>query len=72
MLQLSVLLYSKVELWLTQKPLFGLICSLSSALLSFIADSTPILQYTGLVIGIMIGAITLIGKLKDIYDKFKK
>ena len=50
---------SKILLFLETKPLFGFISTVTGVSVSFIELMTPILQFFGLVIGVLIGAFTL-------------
>lgn len=50
---------------LTNNPEIGLISSLGSGLFHWLGVFNPVLSFISLTIGIVIGLITLYGKIKD-------
>ena len=50
---------------LTNNPEIGLVTSLGSGLFHWLGGFNPILSFISLTIGIVIGLITLFGKIKD-------
>lgn len=50
---------TKILLFLETRPLFGLISTGAGVSFPFIETITPILQFFGLLIGVLIGAFTL-------------
>lgn len=59
----------KVEDFLRKHPTLGFVTSLWAFLQPFLDTLTPILQFIALVIGVMIGAITLRLKLMEYNEK---
>lgn len=57
---------TKLLCWLKDHPGAGLFSSISGVLQTFIETSTPVLQYLGLLVGLMIGLVTLIIKLREL------
>lgn len=57
---------------LKEHPILGMLSSLFASFQSFMQTSTPVLQYLGLLIGIGIGVLTLLIKLKDLQHKKTK
>lgn len=53
-------------------PEWGMATSLSAVVQTFIDTSTPVLQYMGLVIGVLIGVLTLYARIRDIRQHGKK
>lgn len=47
-------------------PLLGMLSSVSGVLQTLMETTTPILQFIGLFIGVLIGLVTLAAKLRDL------
>ena len=62
----------KVEEFLRKHPTLGFVTSLWAFLQPFLDVVTPLLQFVALVIGVMIGAITLRLKLMEYNEKKAK
>lgn len=62
----------KVEDFLRKHPTLGFVTSLWAFLQPFLDVVTPLLQFVALVIGVMIGAITLRLKLMEYNEKKAK
>ncbi len=56
----------KVTIFLREHPGWGMFSSVGGALQTLMDTSTPVLQYLALIIGIGIGIITLITKIKEL------
>lgn len=56
----------KLNLFLREHPGLGMFSSVGGALQTLIETSTPVLQYLALVIGIGIGILTLLIKIKEL------
>lgn len=61
---------AKFAVFLKEHPEYGLFSSVVASVQSFIETSTPVLQYVGLVLGILIGVVTLAIKLREAHKKF--
>ena len=59
----------KLICFLKDHPLVGMFSSVSAVLQAFIETATPILQFIGLFIGIIIGLLTVIAKLRELRKK---
>ena len=59
----------KVEDFLRKHPTLGFVTSLWAFLQPFLDTLTPILQFVALVIGVMIGGVTLRLKLMEYNEK---
>ncbi len=56
----------KLNIFLREHPGLGMFSSVGGALQTLISTSTPVLQYLALVIGIGIGILTLLIKIKEL------
>lgn len=56
----------KLNIMLREHPGLGMFSSVGGALQTLIDTSTPVLQYLALVIGIGIGILTLLIKIKEL------
>ena len=56
----------KLNLFLREHPGLGMFSSVGGALQTLIDTSTPMLQYLALVIGVGIGILTLLIKIKEL------
>ena len=54
---------------LDKKPLIGALSAFSGVLIPFIESITPILQFFGVIIGLLIGVMTVIEKRRSIKNK---
>jgi hypothetical protein len=59
----------KVEYFLRKHPTLGFVTSLWAFMQPFLDTLTPILQFVALVIGVMIGGITLRLKIMEYNEK---
>lgn len=62
----------KFVLYLREHPELGIMSSISGVLQTFLDTSTPLLQFLGLLIGVMIGLITLLLKLRELFHGKKQ
>jgi hypothetical protein len=58
-----------MEQLLSKHPTIGVFSSIGGSILPTIEALTPLLQFSGLVIGLLIGAITLALKINEWKDK---
>lgn len=56
----------KLNLFLREHPGLGMFSSVGGALQTLIETSTPVLQYLALIIGVGIGILTLLIKIKEL------
>ena len=54
-----------VSLFLAKHPEVGMLSSFASFLLGFMEKSMPYLQYTGILLGLVIGVLTVYIKFKE-------
>jgi hypothetical protein len=54
---------------LQDHPLIGMISTLFAFVSSFIADSTPVIQWLSMLVFLSIGVVTLILKFKQLFKK---
>lgn len=57
---------------LDKKPIIGIISSISGSILPFIDSITPVLQFFGVVIGVVIGIMTFAEKIRATRTKKNK
>ena len=60
---------SKFIWYLRERPELGILSSISGVLQTFLDTSTPLLQFMGLLIGVLIGLVTLVLKLRELFRK---
>lgn len=57
----------KFIIYLREHPELGIMSSVSGVLQTFLDTSTPILQFLGLLIGVLIGLLTLMLKIRQLF-----
>ena len=57
---------------LQEKPVIGIMSTLTGSFIAYIKVLTPVLSFAGLVIGLLIGIITLILKWNELKEKRRK
>ena len=55
---------------LTNNPEIGIFSSVGSYLVHYTGMLNPVMSFISLSIGIMIGLVTLVGKIKDFHSKY--
>lgn len=56
-------------IFLSKHPELGMNASFGAALIAFMNESLPFIQYGGAILGILIGLLTLIGLIKKTFSK---